>query len=140
MHITGGRFCIWVSISTLFAGLNLWLFAPAFRETWYAPLHFLWVIAGACGVSWWCLHPCARRRTALLQAAALLAMACGISWSVSRVSWGGWIAGEARLPMAGGVLVLVTASLVAVAALIALGGSPLRTFQKGVLRRKADRS
>lgn len=118
-----------MSVSILVAGLHLSFFDPVFRESWYAPLHFLWVVAGACGVSWWCLRPDARRRIALLQAATFVAVSCGITWAVARVSWGGWIAGEARLPLAGGLLVLASVSLVVAPAFIAVAGSPLGVLQ-----------
>ena len=143
VRITGRRLCVWISVSILVAGLHLCFFDRAFRETWYAPLHFLWVVVGACGVSWWCLRPGARRRIALLQAATFVAVSCGITWAVARVPWGGWIAGEARLPPAGGLLVLASVSLVVGPAFIALAGSPVGVFQsllrQNLLRQKGER-
>ena len=119
--VSGRTVCVWALVSTVVSGLHLSLFVPAFRESWYAPVHFLWVVVCACGVSLWCLRPGAPRRIALVQTVVFLVVSCGLSWAVVRVPWGSGIAREAsgiaqegRLPLSGALLVFASFSLVVV--------------------------
>ena len=137
MPVGGRTICVWGLISIVVAGLHLSLFVPEFRETWYAPLHFLWVVAGASGVSWWCLRgrrSDRRRWTALVQAVAFVVVSCGISWAVARVPWGSGVAREARLPLSGALLVFASFFLMAVSLFLArragLWGRPAQVSRK----------
>ena len=82
-------------------------------------MHFLWVVAGACGVAWWCLRPGGRRRTALVQAVVFVVVSCGISWAVARVPWGNGLAREVRVPLSGALLIFASFSLAAVSLFLA---------------------
>ena len=117
VRITARALFVWVLVSIVVSGFHLSLFAPAFRETWYAPLHFLWVVAISSTVAWLCLRSRGTGRGSLLQAALLLVVSGALSWAVTRVAWGVGIVGETRLPLGGAFLVFASLLLLAVSIL-----------------------
>lgn len=99
----------WLFVTVMFTGTHLALFGEELRESWYGPLHFLWVIACSCEISWWCLRPDVKRSSVILQVSVFALCSYGITWAVERAAWGGGAVGSAQVPLDG--LFLIGAAL-----------------------------
>ncbi len=109
VQVTRYVFVTWLLVTPIFTGTHLALFGREFRESWYGPLHFLWVIACSCEISWWCWRPDVKRSSAILQASVFALCSYGITWAVERVAWGGGVGASVQLPLDG--LFLIGAAL-----------------------------
>lgn len=119
LPVTARAIGVWAVIALFVSGVHLSFFGVAFRESWYAPLHFLWVVACASVVSWLCVCPCERKIASIWLSVLFVAVSCGITWGATRVPWGGAIVGEKSVPLPGVLLICAELVLVAVSALLA---------------------
>ncbi len=97
-------FC-WMGVTGLFLGSHLALFSAQLLESWYGPLHLLWVVGCS---QLLCCHWFHSAKSPLVWFLWLLTYVT--TWLASELTWGSPVTGQSVLPLAGAFVLIFAAA------------------------------